>query len=237
MRARGGRGFLLPGLLFLFAIDLVPLVYSAWLSLYDWWLLRPRNIRFIGLGNYLQLATDPELRRAVVVTGLFTTGSVALEFMVGLFKKGYAQQANITGGGEPFTNGRMGVLVQAEPNDIPTVKRQAPNMRLAIGPTLKDKRQINFGTVGSYAIFDKSRNKEAALKWILHITTPQNMVQILRATGFISQRKSLQAGEYPVHQGDIWCGVSRTHRAVYRDAARRSQVAQQYSGHSEGHRQ
>jgi multiple sugar transport system permease protein len=84
VRARGGRGFLLPGLLFLFAIDLVPLVYSAWLSLYDWWLLRPRSIRFIGLGNYLQLATDPELRRAVVVTGLFTTGSVALEFLVGL---------------------------------------------------------------------------------------------------------------------------------------------------------
>ena len=59
MRARGGRGFLLPGLLFLFAIDLVPLVYSAWLSLYDWWLLRPRNIQFIGLGNYVRLATDP----------------------------------------------------------------------------------------------------------------------------------------------------------------------------------
>jgi multiple sugar transport system permease protein len=82
--ARGGRGFLLPGLLFLFAIDLVPLVYSAWLSLYDWWLLRPRNIRFIGLGNYVQLATDPELRRAIVITGLFTTGAVAVEFLVGL---------------------------------------------------------------------------------------------------------------------------------------------------------
>ena len=84
MRARGGRGFLLPGLLFLFAIDLVPLVYSAWLSLYDWWLLRPRNIRFIGLGNYVRLATDPELGRAVVVTGLFTAGAVAVEFLAGL---------------------------------------------------------------------------------------------------------------------------------------------------------
>ena len=61
MLARGGRGFLLPGLLFLFAIDLVPLVYSAWLSLYDWWLLRPRSIPFVGLGNYARLATDPEL--------------------------------------------------------------------------------------------------------------------------------------------------------------------------------
>ena len=84
MRARGGRGFLLPGLLFLFAIDVVPLLYSAWLSLYDWWLLRPSSIRFIGLGNYLRLATDPELRRAMVVTGLFTTGAVVLEFLVGL---------------------------------------------------------------------------------------------------------------------------------------------------------
>jgi multiple sugar transport system permease protein len=82
--ARGGRGFLLPGLLFLFAIDLVPLVYSAWLSLYDWWLLRPRSIPFVGLGNYARLATDPEVRRAVVVTGLFTAGSVAVEFLAGL---------------------------------------------------------------------------------------------------------------------------------------------------------
>jgi multiple sugar transport system permease protein len=82
--ARGGRGFLLPGLLFLFAIDLVPLVYSAWLSLYDWWLLRPGSIPFVGLGNYARLATDPEVRRAVVVTGLFTAGSVAVEFLAGL---------------------------------------------------------------------------------------------------------------------------------------------------------
>jgi multiple sugar transport system permease protein len=84
VRARGGRGFLLPGLLFLFAIDVVPLLYSAWLSLFDWWLLRPSSIRFIGLGNYLRLTTDPELRRAVVVTGLFTAGAVVLEFLVGL---------------------------------------------------------------------------------------------------------------------------------------------------------
>ena len=84
MLARGGRGFLLPGLLFLFAIDLVPLVYSAWLSLYDWWLLRPRSIPFVGLGNYARLATDTELRRAIVVTGLFTAGSVAVEFLAGL---------------------------------------------------------------------------------------------------------------------------------------------------------
>jgi multiple sugar transport system permease protein len=82
--ARAGRGFLLPGLLFLFAIDLLPLLYSAWVSLYDWWLVRPRDIRFVGLGNYLRLAADPEAGRAVVVTTLFTVGTVAVEFLAGL---------------------------------------------------------------------------------------------------------------------------------------------------------
>jgi multiple sugar transport system permease protein len=82
--ARAGRGFLLPGLLFLFAIDLVPLLYSAWVSLYDWWLVRPRDIRFVGLGNYLRLAADPEAGRAVVVTTIFTVGTVVVEFLAGL---------------------------------------------------------------------------------------------------------------------------------------------------------
>lgn len=82
--ARAGRGFLLPGLVFLFAIDLVPLLYAAWVSLYDWWLVRPRNIRFVGLANYARLGVDLEAWRAVVVTSLFTVGAVALEFLAGL---------------------------------------------------------------------------------------------------------------------------------------------------------
>src|SRR5438132_735500 len=48
---QAGRWFLLPGLLFLFAIDLIPLAYSGWVSFYNWWLIRPRDVRFIGLAN------------------------------------------------------------------------------------------------------------------------------------------------------------------------------------------
>src|SRR5215470_3609212 len=81
---RAGRWFLLPGLVFLFAIDLIPLAYSSWISLYDWWLIRPRDIRFVGLANYLRLGIDPEFARAVIVTTLFTAGSVLVEFLVGL---------------------------------------------------------------------------------------------------------------------------------------------------------
>src|SRR5262249_14428730 len=82
---RAGRWFLLPGLVFLFAIDLIPLAYSAWVSCYNWWLIRPRDIRFVGLANYTRSATDPpEFSRAVVVTTLFTVGAVLVEFLAGL---------------------------------------------------------------------------------------------------------------------------------------------------------
>ncbi len=81
---RAGRWFLLPGLVFLFAIDLVPLAYSAWISLYNWWLIRPRDVRFVGLANYTRFADDPEFMRAVVVTTLFTVGAVLVEFLAGL---------------------------------------------------------------------------------------------------------------------------------------------------------
>src|SRR5215467_2752730 len=81
---RAGRWFLLPGLVFLFAIDLIPLAYSAWVSCYNWWLIRPRDIRFVGLANYTRFADDPEFSRAVVVTTLFTVGAVLVEFLAGL---------------------------------------------------------------------------------------------------------------------------------------------------------
>src|SRR5262249_37601435 len=85
MAARGrGRWFLLPGLLFLFAVDLIPLAYAAWASFYDWWLIRPRDIRFVGLAHSLQLPGEPEFPRAVVVTALFTAGAVLVEFVAGL---------------------------------------------------------------------------------------------------------------------------------------------------------
>ncbi len=78
------RWFLVPGVIFLLVIDTVPLVYSFWVSFYQWWLVRPRDIRFLGLGNYLSLAADPAFRRSVLVTCSLTFGAVLLEFLAGL---------------------------------------------------------------------------------------------------------------------------------------------------------
>ena len=78
------RWYLIPGLVFLIGIDLVPLIYSVGVSLFNWWLVRPQEIRVLGLGTYLTLVADPAFRRAVVVTAVFTVGSVLVELFAGL---------------------------------------------------------------------------------------------------------------------------------------------------------
>lgn len=83
-KTRESLGFILPGLFFLLAIDLFPLIYSLGISLYSWWLARPRDIRFIGLDNYQALLTDPAFYRATVNSLVFMLGAVPLEFLAGL---------------------------------------------------------------------------------------------------------------------------------------------------------
>ena len=63
---RAGRWFLLPGLVFLFAIDLIPLAYSAWISLYNWWLIRTGNLADCVLAHAV---TNGLLAVYVVMTG------------------------------------------------------------------------------------------------------------------------------------------------------------------------
>lgn len=83
-KTKESLGFILPGLFFLLAIDLFPLLYSLGISLYSWWLARPRDIRFIGLDNYQALLTDPAFYRATVNSLVFMLGAVPLEFLAGL---------------------------------------------------------------------------------------------------------------------------------------------------------
>jgi raffinose/stachyose/melibiose transport system permease protein len=51
---RIGALFLAPALLIYLAIIIYPLIYSTWLSLFDWDGISP-NRRFVGLGNYVTL--------------------------------------------------------------------------------------------------------------------------------------------------------------------------------------
>jgi multiple sugar transport system permease protein len=75
--------YLLPGALLLGGVTLFPLVWVIWLSLQRHSLLEAQP-HFVGLGNYLRMATDGRFWNALGNTAYFTGVSVALELVLGL---------------------------------------------------------------------------------------------------------------------------------------------------------
>ena len=75
---------LIPAVAVVVLLILLPLVYSVFLSLFDWRLLEINRAKtWAGLDNYLRLFTDRALGVALLNTALFVIGSVAVELALG----------------------------------------------------------------------------------------------------------------------------------------------------------
>lgn len=73
-----------PAIVVVALLIVVPLLYSAALSLFDWRLLdigRPKT--WAGLANYQRMFADPALRTALLNTVEFVVGSVSIELAAG----------------------------------------------------------------------------------------------------------------------------------------------------------
>ena len=75
-----GLAFIVPGFLFIFALFLVPLAMTIWMSFYNWPLLGRR--KFTGLDNYVELLGDPQLFSSLGFTLLYTVLVTAAIFAV-----------------------------------------------------------------------------------------------------------------------------------------------------------
>lgn len=75
--------FLLPAVAILGVFVIYPIVSSAWMSLHDWSYLQA-NHPFVGVANYLALASDPRFLNALGNTALFCLFTVPLEIVLGL---------------------------------------------------------------------------------------------------------------------------------------------------------
>jgi len=83
----GNLRWLLPGpaVLVLLLLMVFPLVYTAYLSLHEWYASSVLGPQFVGLQNYLQLfERDERFWPAFVTTLVFTAGSVILTVVLGL---------------------------------------------------------------------------------------------------------------------------------------------------------
>ena len=120
----------------------------------------------------------------------------ALTFIKGLFEKGYIQKSNITGGGVPFSSGKIGIDLQREPNDVKKILAENPSLNFLAGPILKNKEKIGYVTCGTYAMFEKAGNREATKEWVKFISNKQNTTAILSGGGFMSPRTDITETDY-----------------------------------------
>jgi len=73
-----------PTLLVLFALTIFPFVYAIYVSLFDFYLPRPQQSSFVGLGNFAGVLADPRFWVSMKQTGYFLTSAIAAEFVIGM---------------------------------------------------------------------------------------------------------------------------------------------------------
>ena len=76
-----------PSMLLIALVAVYPILYAVWLSLHEYSLIEEGLSRWAspaGLGNYIDAFEDPEFRKSVYVTLIYTVTSVALETVIGL---------------------------------------------------------------------------------------------------------------------------------------------------------
>ena len=76
--------FAAPSFVVLAAVMLYPFASAIYLSLFDYYLVRPDDAAFVGLANYTSLLTDERFWSSLVNTLIIAGGAVGLEFVVGL---------------------------------------------------------------------------------------------------------------------------------------------------------
>jgi multiple sugar transport system permease protein len=79
-----GLALLLPALAILVLMTIAPAIYIFYSSFFNTELMNPGAARFIGVGNYAQILTNPEVWHDVGVTLLFVVLAVTLELVLGL---------------------------------------------------------------------------------------------------------------------------------------------------------
>jgi multiple sugar transport system permease protein len=76
-----------PSMLLIALVAVYPIVYAIWLSLHEYSLIEAGLSRWAspaGLGNYIDAFEDPEFRKSVYVTLIYSVTSVFLETVIGL---------------------------------------------------------------------------------------------------------------------------------------------------------
>jgi len=77
-------GFIGPAVIALAAVGIAPLLYAAWTSLHNFNLTKMRDVKFIGLQNYMEVLTDEVFWQAMGRTFFLLCTALPLQIALGL---------------------------------------------------------------------------------------------------------------------------------------------------------
>src|SRR5579862_1859393 len=83
-RALTPYAFLLPAVVVTLAVVLVPAAQTVWMSLHDFILYRPRNVPFVGLGNFVRAFHDDVFWISLEHSLVWIAAVVGGQFALGL---------------------------------------------------------------------------------------------------------------------------------------------------------
>lgn len=82
---RYGYAFVMPWILGLFIFTLVPMIFSAILSVCEWDIVTGlKTIKFVGLDNFKRLTVDPDFKKSLIVTFKFCLISIPFYQIISL---------------------------------------------------------------------------------------------------------------------------------------------------------
>src|SRR3712207_2540042 len=79
-----GARMMLPALLLLAALSIFPFLFIVWMSFNEVSPIGGLSFEFVGLENWTNLFTDPDVRSSWVISGVYFVATVGLEMILGM---------------------------------------------------------------------------------------------------------------------------------------------------------
>ena len=123
-------------------------------------------------------------------------GLAALNFIKTLYDEGFINQEEAVTpaapGGGVVVEGKVAVVLNGDAVSVRSMQEKLGEDAITIGDPLKNEIQVSYGTSAGVGVFKGAQDPDAAKAWVKYITGPAAMEKVLRASGFIAPRTSLQ---------------------------------------------
>lgn len=123
-------------------------------------------------------------------------GIAALNFVKTLYDQEFINQEEtitpVAPGTGATNEGRVAVILHGDSFLHNSLQENLGEGVLEIGEPLKNAEQVAYGTTAGFGVFQGAEDSDAAKAWVKFITGAETMEMILRATGYVAPRTSLQ---------------------------------------------